>query len=72
MLYVCTDVKEFLIESRPKLQAVFGECGFNNVDMCIADLNEDTIKRVCQLEDLARKLLGIDRPRSSTSDSDGI
>lgn len=62
-MHIHADVKEFLDESMPKLQAVFDEC---NADTYIANLNEETIKRVNQLEELARKLLGIDRPWSST------
>lgn len=52
---------------------MFDECRFDNVDKCIAKLNEETIKRVGQLEEIARRLLGLDHPRarSSTSDSEG-
>ena len=67
-------VRDFLIESRPKLQAVFGDCGFKFVDACIANLNEDTVKHIGQMEEIARRLLGHDHPRAiaSTSDSEGI
>ena len=72
-IYNYTGVKEFLIESRPKLQAVFGNCSFDNVDACVANLNEETVKRIARLEEIGRKLLGRDYPRrDSTSDSEGM
>ena len=53
-----TDIQDFLIECQPKLQKVFNNCSFHNMEASLAHLNEEAVKQFESIKYKSKKLIG--------------